>query len=322
MPPIYGIAAALHGVRYRASKIGSKPDPVTGSRLEETNDVWFPKLTTTVLFGTCKSDISVQNSCTDIQIPSGVTIQTGFQATFKEFKRTVIQTLHQQEPGHLPTQIVFGYPMEMDPDTISKELAEKYSGNLSHKRRKSKNPHRLVSVLQELITSWVNGKRFEIKRRAFMAKGEGALESDIFLIYDPPETTSINITASGEKVRLEELHRRFLSGDESAKSELMQEVIRIAKDYADFLKKTNPEHNTTRFFLTGLNKPPYNTEPRCLFISWHEDFRRAFEQTLKEELGIKHNIVVKSPLDRPSPPFADVVRTYMQDIFDKLALKS
>lgn len=322
MPTIHGIATALHGKRYRELIVNGNSQCDLGERVirhKSTEKIWFSKLTTTVLSGTKKDNIEIVSTNTDIQIPPGEQIvMGGFKISFKGFKDAVVNTLRQQTPDDLPLQIVFGYPDEMDPKIPKEELIKKYTTNKPQRLKEKMKEWSLAAVLTDIIKSWQPNARFNAIKRTFVAKAEGDTESDIFHLYEPTESEALSVTQSNESIKLLELHGRFSSGDEAGKQEIIEIVTDLAKKYAEKLKQANSDFNTTRFFLTGLNRTPYNTDPRIICISWHEDFRRAFAETLKQELGIKHNIVLKSPLDRPSPPFADVVRTYMQDLLDKL----
>ncbi len=201
-------------------------------------------------------------------------------------------------------------------------------GDSSKKKRKkdhSQKDNQITSIFQKLLNNnlqrhGLTSGNVRLQMRSFELKDVSTGINDMNFLYGTPSTTSISLVQDPVSLELYELHERFSRGDEDAKQRIKEIIIDLAKSYAEKTKRHFSNANTSRFILLAPNKPPFNTDPKNICITWNEEFRELFKDTLSRELGMKpgHNFVLKAPTDPPSPPYADVVRAMMMDTFDKL----
>lgn len=116
--------------------------------------------------------------------------------------------------------------------------------------------------------------------------------------------------------QLIELKQRLDSGDQSALFELTEIANEHGKDFAEL-------HRSSNIFRTTSPWPDYASRPdlqekypRFSYIHWHPDIESAFNNGVREILGVSNNMNIKFASKPRQPFFTDPVALMVKDQID------
>ena len=159
-----------------------------------------------------------------------------------------------------------------------------------------------------LVGEGLKGERLAYHHRGFLNPHRASTGADISAILTQVRESQDERDIKALKARGKER--------QVARNQLIRIVKRIAESNA--LRTKREAHAAAgsdhRFIHIGL---PNNAEMRELeyYNVFHDDdeLRQIFAAEFMRVLGIKYNVALKCTRDQPSPPFADVVATYLAD---------
>lgn len=98
--------------------------------------------------------------------------------------------------------------------------------------------------------------------------------------------------------------------------EMKEKVSELAKRYAGiFQDQLSKRHIGGEYINRFINIGDENDIRNIIFIV--PELRQIFSEVFLSELGFQHNVCIKPTWAKPSPPFGDVVATFLADMMDK-----
>jgi hypothetical protein len=104
------------------------------------------------------------------------------------------------------------------------------------------------------------------------------------------------------------------AGDQEALARLREIARALAESCAQWYLKQGLD-GSTRFLQIAPNREPFNNMPVCTFPAYF-DLRHVAAKEIRQVWKARQNIFVKGASEAPSPPFVDVARTLLWDLFD------
>jgi hypothetical protein len=191
--------------------------------------------------------------------------------------------------------------------------------------------HPAVAYRKMLLTAYPeyfrNQKNFrnkhvrELLERLFLKyhKGHGqpgsVIELNHYQLFLPNESLSCEITekdqANEEFVRLQ---KAADARDREAYLTLSGYAREAAREYAKDLRNRGILE-AARFVKYGLGNGRHTGTNRYTILGWC-NMKNIFVEELTKHMKKPHNVCVKTPDDKPAPPFSDICATYLADQWD------
>ena len=137
----------------------------------------------------------------------------------------------------------------------------------------------------------------------------------LFLSHENPKAAGITRWDELESEGLNGVRAAAAFGDSKALRKLEAYARKKARTCARDLKQRGID--IPRFVQYGLQNGDFQKTVSYTVIEW-DKYKQAFIDELVKYMPQPHNICVKGPDDKPSPPFADICATYLADYWDIL----
>lgn len=281
------------------------------------------RFATTVVKGVAKDQIEVVRTKThDVDMSNPDMLAAAFQEYLATLKATVVD---QRNALKAAIPIVLGWPQELNIERVGRVLERKF-GKLV------KGPHVAKGVERDrginaahlkyrdivgqiingyLVNQGVGAEEFLYQHRGFLNPQRASASAHIDDIVE-------QVKHSKDERDIRALKARGKDRP-VARNELIRLVKILAARNASRTRQVahNAGGNDHRFILTGLPGHPEMKELEYYNV-FHDDneLRQIFAAEFMRILGIRYNVALKCCRDQPSPPFADVVATYLADLMD------
>ena len=270
------------------------------------------RITSTVISGTAKDQLTVGQS-----LIGQASQPEEIKASVKQLIRLVVNTAKQvqeQTPKHLRKKvkipIVIGSQRDENVDAITKVLKEMHRVANCQKIVQSEIP--LVEYLGDLILQAAKREQCSIElnfhQRDFIPVDQEDRNQAITGYLSDSRMQRINSTLADALILAKE-------GHEGALATLKYAVVKFSEEYAEALVRANRHH--TRFIKLAPSVEPF-TKLFMYNYPAYFDLRMLAIDVFRKILKTGHNVYIKGAAEPPSPPFIDVARTYLWDLFDEI----
>lgn len=319
---------------------------VYGGNLEGANDPERKrKMTWSVISGTTKDDMAVDREL-------GIITHTIHQesdicAALREFLQLVKGVIHMHQAAGHESQLpaVCGASHEIQAKGLIRSIAQSFRSELGdiatladpayaarftrdHPDISEQVLHKesLKIMLKTLMQSIDPNRSIQYDTRDYScAQGcddwEVPANAIVLSGGDAQERTRLTnmIIPTDLRARFDSTYSLFLNGREDLRGDLEGIVREIAVLYATYGMVVRDEHGEViNRFISAATTPDLTSDSDVRnFIFLDLGLRRVYGEAFIAHHRIRHNVCLKTSLDNPSPPFADVAGTFLADIFDR-----